>query len=181
MILLPGFKAPEAAMEPLRQYLRWVGHDARHWGLGTNQGDPERDRDLLVDRLRDQGPVTLVGWSLGGVIARETARVLPDTVSQVLTYGTPTIGGPSYTLAVDHWGPDEAARIAQGIDELDRDDPIRTRITAIYTRNDRVVSWPACIDRRSPHVTHYEVRSTHLGLGVDPDVWQIIAHDLEAA
>ena len=167
-------------MAPLRRYLRWVGHDAQGWGLGVNTGNPERDTTILAEQVaalhgQTGRKVSLVGWSLGGVIARETARAVPHAVSRVITYGTPAIGGPTYTLGAGAFGPAESSRIQQLIAELDRDSPITVPITAIFTRRDRVVSWPACIDRASLDVEHVEVRSTHAGMGLDPDVWQVVA------
>lgn len=170
-------------MAPIRGYLRWLGYDARHWGLGTNHGDPERDADLLAARVQDLAveagrPVAMVGWSLGGTIARETARLAPDAVSQVLTYGTPAVGGPAHTIGVNAYSPGETARISALLEQLDADSPIPVPITAIFTRRDSVVSWSACIDRRSPQVRHVEVASTHLSLGIDPDVWLAVAEAL---
>lgn len=170
-------------MLPLRTYLRWLGHDARPWGLGVNTGTPERDVEQLADIVahthRTTGrPVALVGWSLGGVVARETARLVPDSVRRVVTYGTPAIGGPTYTLSASAFGASESARIRRLVEALDRHAPIRVPITAIYSQRDRVVSWPACIDRSSPDVEHVEVRSTHMGLGFDPDVWVVVADRL---
>ncbi|MEZ5115095.1 MAG: alpha/beta fold hydrolase [Candidatus Nanopelagicales bacterium] len=177
---VPGWKAPEASMAPLRGYLRALGHDARGWGLGTNTGDPERDAPVLaaqVERVADETgrPVALVGWSLGGVVAREAARQVPHAVRRVITYGTPVVGGPSYTLGASAYGPAECARIDALLRELDRTDPITVPITAIFTRRDRVVDWPACLDRTSADVEHVEVRSTHLGMGLDPAVWTVVA------
>ncbi len=183
VVLIPGWKAPEAAMAPLRNYLRLLGHDARHWGLGRNTGTPVEDTLQLlehVDELRQRTgrKVTLVGWSLGGVIARETARKAPDSVRRVITYGTPAFGGPTYTLGAPVWGEVACARYASMIEELDRDVPIAVPITAVFSRRDQVVSWAACIDRHSPNVRHIEVRSTHIALGVDPDVWRVVAWEL---
>lgn len=180
VIDIPGWKAPEASMAPLRAYLRAAGHDAHGWGLGVNTGAPERDTEILAEKVSAQHEqtgrkVALVGWSLGGVIARETARTVPHAVSRVITYGTPAIGGPTYTLGARAFGRSESTRIHQMITELDRHHPIQVPITAIFTRRDRVVSWSACIDRTSPHVEHVEVRSTHGGMGLDPDVWQTVA------
>ncbi len=183
VILIPGWQAPQQTMAPLRQFLRSRNLDARHWGLGTNRGHPEADSELLARRVEAEvagsgRPVALVGWSLGGVIARETARIVPDAVSQVITYGTPVIGGPTFTPAARMYGPAECRRIAELQRELDLQRPITRPITAIFTRRDKFVSWPACIDRTSPLVTHYEVGSTHVSLGFDPDVWWIIGERL---
>ena len=185
VIDIPGWKAPEASMAPLRTFLRRKGHDAQGWGMGTNQGQPESDTLLLAEKVeataaRTGRSVALVGWSLGSVIAREVARAIPHAVRKVITFGTPVIGGPTYTLGARSFGAKECQRISALTDELERTRPITTPITAIFTRADRVVSWPACIDRRSPTVEHVEVGSTHLGMGLDPDVWAVIAERLAA-
>jgi len=182
VIDIPGWKAPEAAGAPLRGFLRALGHDARGWGLGVNTGTPERDAELLAETVTrtaaEHGPVSLVGWSLGGVIAREVARVHPDAVRRVVTYGTPVIGGPTHTLGARSFGAAECARITALADQLDRERPIVVPLTAIFTRRDGVVAWQACIDHHSPDVEHVEVFSTHLGMGLDPDVWEVVARRL---
>ena len=183
---LPGWKAPESSLTPLRTYLRARGHDANGWGMGVNTGDPERDSQLLVDRLAAHHAATgqrtaLVGWSLGGLVAREAARLAPHLVRRVITFGTPVVGGPTFTLGASAWGPVEGARISSMLTDLDRDDPIQVPITAIFTRRDRVVSWPACLDRSSPRVEHVEVRTTHAGLTLDPHVWWVVATRLAEA
>ena len=183
-VLIPGWKAPEASMSPLRFFLRSRGCDARHWGLGTNQGNPERDSEILLRRIdelsQQKGRVTLVGWSLGGVIAREVARAIPDCVEQVITYGTPAIGGPTYTPMAERYGQEECDRIADKVVELDAASPIQVPISVIFSRRDGVVSWPACIDRSNPEVVHYEVQSTHLSMGIDPDVWGLVLERLSS-
>jgi len=186
VILVPGWKAPEATMSPLRRYLAWLGWDARHWGLGRNRGRPEGDSDRLAQRVTELAqragrPVALVGWSLGGVVAREVARLVPGSVSQVITYGSPVVGGPTWTVGASSWGRQACERMARRIAELDATTPIRVPITAIFTRQDEIVSWPACIDRVSPEVRHFEVWSTHVGMGIDQAVWTVIATRLAAA
>ena len=182
---VPGWKASDRANSPLRGYLRHLGYDARGWGLGTNRGRPEQDAlrlgESIVALSTSTGkPITLLGWSLGGLIAREVARNHPEHVSQVITYGTPVVAGPSHTLAASVFGRAECERIATLQIQLDTENPITTPITAIFTRTDAVVSWQACIDKTSPNVEHVEVRSSHLGLGLDPDVWHVVARRLAA-
>ncbi len=180
--LIPGWKAPEWVMAPLRRYLARLGYDARHWGFGTNKGDPERDTELFSEKLLSHTPpgdkAALIGWSLGGVIARESARALPGLVSGVITYGTPVIGGPTYTPAARAWGAAESRRLSAEIERLDAESPIQVPIAAIFSRKDGMVSWPACIDRTSPKARHFEVRAPHLAMGLDPDVWRIAADQL---
>lgn len=183
VIDLPGWKAPELSGLPVRAYLRRLGYDARGWGLGTNTGNPERDARRvaeLVRRLAEErgAPVSLVGWSLGGVIAREVARRHPDAVRRVITYGTPVLGGPTFTAVARAYAPEVGERARRAVEELDAASPIQVPLTVIYTRRDGVVAWPACLDRVSPQAEHVEVASTHIGLGLDPDVWNVVADRL---
>jgi len=180
---VPGWGASDRAGTLLRAYLRRRGYDARGWGLGANRGRPERDArrlaTVVVALARSQErPISLVGWSLGGVIAREVARAHPDDVDRVITFGTPVIGGAAHTFAASSAGRGEGAWLRARQRRLDQVRPILTPITAIYSRADGVVSWRACIDHDSPLVEHVEVRSPHLGLGLDPDVWQLVARRL---
>lgn len=178
---LPGWKAGEVSNVAMRTWLRGLGYDARAWGLGVNTGDPERDAAILIHRFRGRTePVALVAWSLGGVVAREVARALPEVISTIVTYGTPVAGGPTFTVGAATYGPQECERITRLTEQRDRDDPIQVPITAIFTRRDGVVDWRACLDTASPRVRHVEVRSTHVGLGLDPDVWWTVAHALAA-
>lgn len=184
VLLIPGWKMPEETLYALRTYLRALGYDAHGWGLGTNQGQPEEDSQRMLPVIQDAysrfgKKVTLIGWSLGGVIAREVARLLPHQVERVITLATPVVGGPTYTLGAHAWGAAECLRIARGVAELDETNPIRVPVVAFYTKRDRVVSWPACIDRSSANVSHIQVRSTHFSIGFDPDVWRLIVEALE--
>jgi pimeloyl-ACP methyl ester carboxylesterase len=180
---IPGWRAPEVSGLPVRRYLSWLGYDARGWGLGTNTGSPERDARLLtksvVDLAEESGrPVSLVGWSLGGVIAREVARRRPDLVGRVITYGTPVVGGPSYTAVAGRYTHEARGQASRLTARLDAERPIRVPITVIFSRRDGIVKWEACLDHASPDVEHVEVRSTHIGMGVDPDVWSVVASRL---
>lgn len=182
-VFLPGWKAPDVSTLPIRGYLRSLGHDARSWGLGTNQGDVEVKRDEMigiVEQLAEQSgrPVNVVGWSLGGVVSREIARNIPDSVHRVVTYGSPIVGGPTHTVGASTYDESELERIRRLQEHLDETDPIATPITAIFTRKDTAVDWRACIDRSSLDVTMVEVGSTHVGLGLDPDVWLAVAEAL---
>lgn len=182
-LCLPGWKAPDVSTMPIRGYLGRLGHDARSWGLGVNHGDVEAKRDEMigiVERLAESSgrAVNLVGWSLGGVVSREIARNTPDAVHRVVTYGTPVVGGPTHTAGASTYDEAELARIRALQEQLDATAPIATPITAIFTRNDTAVDWRACIDRSSTAVTMLEVGSTHVGLGIDPDVWLAVANAL---
>jgi pimeloyl-ACP methyl ester carboxylesterase len=180
---LPGWRSPEMSMVPLRRYLRYLGYDARAWGIGLNRGDPEADARRLVPMVRDLADqhgrkVALVGWSLGGVVAREIARSAPDDVSAVITFGSPIIGGPVFTPFTPTWSEERRQAMIARIQEHERANPLTCPVTAIYSRSDAVVRWKATLDHHSADVRHVEVRSSHLGMGVDPDVWEVVARAL---
>ncbi len=179
VVLIPGFRAPEGSVVPLARYLRWLGHDAVTWGFGTNQGDLEtrsRFQEQVVARAeRRQTPISLVGWSLGGVYAREVARHAPEHVRRVITYGSPVEGGALHTLFARTLDPAKARASGERSAQRAAGRSIDAPVTAIFTRRDAIVCWTACIDRHSPRVEHVEVGSTHTGMGIDPDVWHVVA------
>jgi pimeloyl-ACP methyl ester carboxylesterase len=182
--VLPGYGAGDASTAVLRSYLRWLGYDARGWVLGRNTGDAPALMPRVtaaVDALAEETrqPVTLVGWSLGGYLAREAARERPERIPLVITLGSPVVGGPKYTLVADAYrrrGIDldalEAQVAARNVV------PLLARVVAIYSRTDGVVAWRACIDHHCATVEHVEVGATHLGLGFSPDVYAIIARQM---
>lgn len=177
---IPGYLAPEASMAPLRGYLRLLGHRAESWGLGTNRGNPEALRHRLVavleSRVAETGrPANLVAWSLGGTVAREVARLRPELVHRIVCFGSPLIGGPTFTVGARRIGEAECARIAALQEEWDRTNPVTVPLTTIFSRRDNVVDWRASLDHYTPDAHHVEVHSTHLGLVLDPDVWKAVA------
>ena len=182
VLLLPGLKAGDASNAPMRSFLRQKNFKAYRWGLGTNHGDVQGQLPNVVERVeelfeRAGEPISLVGWSLGGVIAREVARERSELVSQVITFGTPVVGGPLYTSITGVYTMEERRLIAERIAERNQI-PIEVPITALYSKRDGIVAWQACIDTFSPDVTMIEIRSTHVGMGIDPDVWQIVSERL---
>ena len=183
VMTLPGFGADDGSTWPLRQFLASLGYRAIPWGLGVND-DPEVMAERLLERLpamESSGEkITLIGWSLGGVVARLVALHAPSFVREVITMGTPVEGGPKYTSIGGTY-----AR-ARGIDLDDyeaRAHSINARgieapLTVIFSRTDAVVGWRAAIDRYNAQARHVEVRSSHLGLGAHPAVYRIIARTL---
>lgn len=103
VMLIPGYGTDESSMRPLGHYLKYLGYEVYDWAQGRNRGDVENDvrrvgrRAQEIHDTRDNAPVTLIGWSLGGVTAREAARLFERYVREVITLGTPIIGGPKYT------------------------------------------------------------------------------------
>ncbi len=179
VVAFPGFGTNDAATLPLRTALRALGHQPSGWGFGTNRGEVEEMLDDVIDlveqRVEHTGqPAALVGWSNGGIFAREVARDRPDLVTQVFTFGTPIFGGPKYTRGAALYSRADIARIEALVNQRN-EIPIRRPITALYSKNDAIVDWRACIDDFSPDVANIEVSSTHAGMVIDPDIWTAIA------
>jgi pimeloyl-ACP methyl ester carboxylesterase len=186
VILLPGFGAGPRSMRLMESFLRRRGHRVRDWGLGRNTGDVRKFRAQLQRivetsiRAPDGEPVVLVGWSLGGYIAREYAREHPGEVRKVITLGSPVIGGPRYTATAEWYRTQgyDLARVERTIKDRYAT-PLTVPITAIYSKRDGIVAWQACIDHWSPNVRHIEVNETHLGMGFAPRVIAIVADEVE--
>jgi pimeloyl-ACP methyl ester carboxylesterase len=184
-ILCPGFGAGPRSMRVMEAFLRRRGHRARDWGLGRNTGDAKLLRSKLQPVVQESiaahgQSVVLVGWSLGGYIAREYAREHPREVRKVITLGSPVIGGPRYTATAEWYrsqGHDLAAMERAVADRYAV--PLRVPVTAIYSKRDGVVAWQACIDKWSAQVRHIEVSETHVGLGFAPCVLAIVAEEIE--
>jgi hypothetical protein len=185
VVLIPGFTAPEFSMRPLALYLRYLGYEASTWGLGVNGGEVDHltgvfGRGVQDIAKRDDEPVTLIGWSLGGVIARETARLFSPSVREVITMGTPLIGGPKYTSI----GAIYARREGLDMDAFEREVHERNSIglsqplTVIYSKSDGIVGWQAARDVYNDQARNIVVRSTHFGMGASPVVWKIVANTL---
>ena len=186
VVLLPGFGAGPRSLAALRRYLGSRGHAAVDWGLGRNTGRVPQLRAALHERVaalvRETGePAVLVGWSLGGYIARELAREHPDLVRRIITLGSPVVGGPRYT-ATARWYASQGFDLDQ-IEGAVKDryaKPLQTPVVAIYSKRDGIVAWQACIDRWSPNVRNVEVDESHIGMGFAPDVLRIVAEEVGA-
>lgn len=185
VILLPGFGAGPQSMRVMESFLRRRGHRARDWGLGRNTGDAKQLRTRLKRVVEESiaahgEPVVLVGWSLGGYIAREYAREHADGIRKIVTLGSPVIGGPRYTATAE-WYRSRGHDLAE-IERAIKDRyavPLRVPVAAIYSKRDGIVAWQACIDQWSPNVRHVEVSETHVGLGFAPRVLAIVADEIE--
>ena len=175
VLVLPGLAAGDASTFILRRFLRSRGFDARGWGQGINlglrHGVIERLHDTLREMYAESGrKVSLIGWSLGGLYARELAKVAPEMVRLVISMGSPFTGHPRETNA---WRIYEFAS-GHKIDPHSHDlhfplrfaPPVPT--TSIWSRSDGVVSWHCCYESRSHHAENIVVEASHLGLGAHP-------------
>jgi len=187
VLVLPGLGASDRSTVPLRRFLSGLGYEVHGWGLGRNVPSPE-----LVERLRGRArslvaqaapgaSTSLVGWSLGGIYAREIAKAAPEQVRQVVTLGSPFRSTPDHESAVAPFLRRIAAN--RGIDvgperEYGDDVPLAVPSTSVFTRSDGIVPWRACLDAATgPHET-LEVTASHCGLGHHPAVLWIVADRL---
>ena len=128
--------------------------------------------------------VSLVGWSLGGVYARELAKELPQHVRSVITLGTPFAGSHKSTNAWRLYELTSGRRIAQEVENFDLPAAPPVPTTSIYSRTDGVVAWPASLQAPSPanpHTENVEVFASHIGLGLNPSAWWVVADRLAQA
>jgi pimeloyl-ACP methyl ester carboxylesterase len=123
-----------------------------------------------------------VGWSRGGTLSREIARERPQLLRTVVTLGSPVRGGVGGT-SIGRMVSAQTGLTPDQINRLLRDrqrTPIRTPITAIYSKTDGVVAWQACVDELNPNVTHRVVQGSHMGLGFNAAVYRLVARALAA-
>ena len=186
VIVFPGFAAGDRSTMPLRELLRDLGYRTYGWGSGVNVGPTQQILDGLVSRLdgvaeREHRPVSLVGWSLGGIYARELARAFPDRVRQVITLGSPIqMTGSDRSRAS---GMYEALRRyhSPSFTRSEREGrrPMLTMpTTSIYSRTDGIVNWHSSLIRRSATSENIRVLGSHCGLGFNATAAYAVADRL---
>jgi thioesterase domain-containing protein len=187
VLVVPGFLSGELSTRFLRRQLQRLGHSAHDWELGRSLGVRQGLDDALeaaVRRLadRDGRRVSIVGWSLGGIYAREVARRLPDHTRSVVTLGSPFRGNHEAThawrlYALLNRGPalddatSEASRRA-------REEPLTVPTTCVYSRSDGIVAWECCTSLPAPRTENVEVRSSHVGYAHNLEVLYVLADRL---
>jgi alpha-beta hydrolase superfamily lysophospholipase len=184
ILFIPGFGTSDTITFPFRNFLSFLGYDVHGWGLGLNTGNVPRllpRVSKLVKELAEKKnqKIILIGWSLGGYLAREAARDYPKYVKMVVTLGSPVIGGPKYTSMKDIYllnGVD-TDHLEKEIDKRYRV-PIEVPMLALYSKQDNIVSWQACIDSYSPRIRHIKVSTTHIGLIYSFETFSLVAKAL---
>ncbi len=186
VLVLPGFLAGDGSTRPMRGLLKSLGYAVHGWGLGRNlRIDTPRERAMndVLARIADTAgqKVSLVGWSLGGVFAREMAKAQPDKVRQVITLGSPISNDLDQTNATPLFkainGEEPEPKREGRYRDLAAAPPVPT--TSILTRTDGIVAWQASVQRPEGGQTeNIEVLASHCGLGVNPSVMVAIADRL---
>jgi pimeloyl-ACP methyl ester carboxylesterase len=185
VLVLPGLLASDSSTALLRQFLRRLGYDVRGWHLGRNLGPTDEVLDGLPARLAELasltgGPVSVIGWSLGGIYARELARQRPGQVRRVITLGSPFALTDSRQSHADRAYQRRSSLHAAGrVPTREQvSQPIGVPSTAVYSRRDGIVSWRTCIEPETDLHQNVEVRCAHLGFGVDPATLWLLADRL---
>ena len=190
VVIFPGLASDRLATRPLAQFCDRIGYTAYDWGRGFNTG-PRGDVDTWIAELAEHvdtlvsahgEAMSLIGWSLGGIYAREVAKLLGPRVRRVITIGTPFDGGPEHTHAgwvyrvVNGSKPQLQEALTQRLRV-----PPAVPTTSIFSRSDGVVAWQACVQRGGwPRAENVEVDGSHCGLGWNPDVLRVVADRLQA-
>jgi pimeloyl-ACP methyl ester carboxylesterase len=183
VLVLPGLAANDLTTLPIRTFLKDRGYQALPWEQGLNLGPRAGVLDALRERVRalfalDGRKISLLGWSLGGVYARELAKEMPELVRCVITLGSPFAGPPQATNAwwlfervSGHPQPDAAMQAALRVPP-----PLPT--TSIYSRTDGIVAWQCSLNPPAPLAENIEVHASHIGLGLNPLAMVAIADRL---
>ena len=188
VILFPGLGSSGRALAPLRRRCRALGYNAFDWGRGYNTG-PQGDFDAWLELLAaDIGMLlqafaqsaTFIGWSLGGLYARELAKLMPRRVRQVITFGTP------FNALADHTNVGWVFRLLSGT-QLQFNPALSARLrtpppvptTSIYSRTDGIVAWQTCLhDVAAAQVEDVEVEGSHTGMGWNRALLAVVADSL---
>jgi pimeloyl-ACP methyl ester carboxylesterase len=188
VLTLPGFLASDLSMAPMRRYLAELGYNTHAWRMGRNTGGVVRMRGALRDRLRevfaDTGrKVSIVGWSLGGVYARDLALQAPEMVRYVVTLGSPfanDVRATNATRLYEALSGETVDQYSELSSAIAGDLPVPT--SAIYSRADGVVNWRTARLRPSATAENIEVYfASHVGLGVNPAALWAVADRLAQA
>ncbi len=172
MLVLPGLVASDASTRPLRSFLKSRGYAVSGWRQGRNLGLRHGVQKAMVDLVQELNDthgrkVSLVGWSLGGLYARQLAKMMPDRVRSVITLGSPFASGPKatnawrvYEMASGRRADEEDARFGGA---LSGTPPVPT--TAIFSRTDGVCAWQGCMEKTTATVRKHRGREQPLRHG----------------
>jgi pimeloyl-ACP methyl ester carboxylesterase len=187
VMVLPGFMGGDGYNAAFRRFLTRLNYSVHGWGLGRNLGPRDGVLEALQERIvylsdRYEGPVSLVGHSLGGIFARELAREFPERVRQVISLGSP-FGRGRMTASIPArlftaLNPPEELPVAQ--EGLHQAPPVPT--TAIYSKGDGIVNWQTTVQHDGHERTQsIQVRGSHCGMTLNPAIWFLVAERLTIA
>lgn len=186
VLVLPGFMASDGSTRPLRSLLDDLGYQTSGWGLGRNirvdEARIEAMAECLVRLWEQTGKqrVSIIGWSLGGVFARELAKMMPEKVRLVISLGSPISDDRNHTNArrlFEFLNGKEPQVMQNGnFQRLAEAPPVPT--TSILTKADGVVHWRGSIQAEGEQTENIEVYASHCGMGANASVAYAIADRL---
>jgi pimeloyl-ACP methyl ester carboxylesterase len=186
VLVIPGLGASDASTHLLRGFLEDLGYATYPWGLGRNRGVKEEKSELMLQRLRfifdhHGAKVSVIGQSLGGVFARELAKLEPSMVRQVITLGSPFTGHPLASTGTHLYEWLSGDRF----EDLDFNQHLEIRIkppvptTSVYSKLDGVIAWQCSIEEETPQGESIHLRgNSHIGMGSSPAALYLIADRL---
>ena len=190
VLVLPGFLAGDRSTGAIRSLLKSLGYQAAGWNLGRNIHITDERVEAMTARIAEVseetgGKISIIGWSLGGVLARELAKAMPDHVRQVISLGSPIANDPGSHTSVHRLfkyfnGERPEPQRDGNFENLADAPPVPT--TSILTKGDGVVHWRGSVQHPHPdtegQTENIEVIASHIGLGVNPTVMMAIADRL---
>ena len=189
LLLLPGLANGDASMGAMHRFLRGRGYRTWRWRLGINLGvrSVGGDVERLIARIEQvyaeagEQPVTLIGVSLGGILARVAAQRRPELVREVVTISSPYAGPPTATNVWRHFevltgqkidDPAASAMLAEAAA------PLPMPATSIWSRSDGFVNGSICHEGDRDGARAIEVVSNHIGVHFRPQVLRAVAETL---
>src|SRR5215831_5756954 len=166
VLVIPGLAAGDESTFIMRTFLAQLGYAAVPWGQGRNLGFRPGVRDgarrrLLALAAEHGRKVSLIGWSLGGIFARELAKEEPQAVRQVITLAAPFTGHPRATNAFKLYEMMSGHRIGEPEVHEPLREPPPVPTTSIWSRTDGIVSWRCSVERERPLVENIEINASH--------------------
>jgi len=184
VVVFPGLGAADITTAPLRSFLTDLGYSAYPWKQGFNFGPRRGVLDAVraqVQRIaeRHDDKVSLIGWSLGGLYAREMAKEFPQLARCVITLGSPFTGHPRATNAWRFYQmvSGQNTHDPELIEQIRGTPPVPT--TSIFSKTDGVVAWQCSLNEDSPLAENIEVHASHVGMGMNPLAMFAIADRLQ--
>jgi len=185
VMLLPGFATHPVRMRYMAKQLEKAGHTVKRWGMGFNWGATQERLEALEHRLDDinlryDQPVVLVGWSLGGLFARELAKLHPDKVAKVITMGSPFSGSMRANNAWRAYQFVTGHRVDRPpIDaHLHEKPPVET--VALWSPRDGIVSPRSACGRDGERDRAIALRCSHLDFAYSPESIAAVLRELDS-
>lgn len=185
VLVVPGFLSNDGATLLLRKLLRDLGYRTYGWGQGANHNINDEVIDRVTAKLKrvyvrnGHRKVSLIGWSLGGVVARELAKQNPDIVRGVITLGSPVSGQFEHTPAYKIYKSMNGNPSDEDLEfYLTIKDPPPVPSTSVYSKSDGIIAWQHSLQIETPIAENIEINVGHFGMAVSPIVMKILANRL---